>query len=159
MLKNNLNLLQEFLLKANQAGYVTGNEKSWTKEKDGSTTIAYASGDFKVNDNFFGGEPYGGRLIVFFKNKPFWIMVYYGWIKKGISPDTIYPFLRKALAQMPPTAPYRGPKNLKDQNFEYKNTSQGEINQYFGEEIILQNSKEGYRAYYRGGLVDQQQGV
>lgn len=42
-----------------------------------------------MNDNFFGGEPYGGREVVFYEEKPVWMMVYYGWVAEGIesNPD------------------------------------------------------------------------
>lgn len=70
--------LRKFLIAANKAGYVTGNERQWTKEKNRSTTIKFKLGKWSMDDNFFGGEPYGGRAVVFYNGKPFWIMVYYG---------------------------------------------------------------------------------
>lgn len=70
--------LQQFLLEANKSGYAGGKVKQWIKEKDGSTTILFEKNEWKSHDNFFGGEPYGGRTIVFYKDKPFWMMVYYG---------------------------------------------------------------------------------
>ena len=65
-----------------------------------------------MHDNFFGGEPYGGRMVVFYKNKPIWTMVYYGWVEKTVKdPNVVYRILRSALKQMPNDAPFRGPKN------------------------------------------------
>ena len=34
----------------------------------GGVTIPYEKGDWKSHDNFFGGEPYGGRIIVFYNS-------------------------------------------------------------------------------------------
>ena len=61
----NLNKLKQFLIYSNKAGYSGGKEKSWIKESDGSTSIMAKKGYWKSHDNFFGGEPYGGRTIVF----------------------------------------------------------------------------------------------
>lgn len=154
-----LQTLRRFILQANKLGYASGEEKQWIKEKDRSTTILFNQGPWKMNDNFFGGEPYGGRIIISHKNKPYWIMVYYGWIIEGINPDDIYPFLRKALSAMPKDYPYRGPKELKEGKFIYKNQWQGSLDNYNGEEVILKNNQEVYRAKYLGGLVDQRIGI
>jgi len=151
--------LQKFLIAANKSGYASGEDRKWIKEKDGSTTIPFQSGDWKMHDNFFGGEPYGGRLVVSHKNKPVWIMVYYGWVKEGVETDSVYKVLRSALAKMPDEAPFRGPKEYKDSTFIYKNTWQGNVEKYSGEEKISQSGKLIYKANYLGGLIDQRQGV
>ena len=108
--------LRQFLIDSNKAGYAGGQEKKWIKEVDGSTTIPFQKGEWRSHDNFFGGEPYGGRLVVFYKNKPVWIMVYYGLILNGIIVNPIYAMLRNALKNMPDDAPFRGPKELKTTN-------------------------------------------
>ena len=60
---------------------------------------------------------------------------------------------------MPEDYPYRGPKELKEEKFVYKNQWQGDLDDYSGEEIIFMNNKEAYRAKYIGGLVDQRKGI
>ena len=151
--------LKQFLIESNKAGYVTGDEKRWIKEPDSSTTIPYSSKDWKAHDNFFGGEPYGGRIIVFYKNKPHWIMVYYGWVKEGIDPNPVYSILRNELKNMPEDAPFRGPKEYKENNFIYTNSWSGNIEKYRGEEKIIQNNTLFYKAHYMGGLVDKRGGL
>jgi hypothetical protein len=155
----NLQQLKEFLLASNKAGYAGGEEKKWVKEPDGSTTIPFQSGAWRSNDNFFGGEPYGGRVVVFFENKPIWIMVYYGWVVEGEDTNEVYAILRKALMQMPDNYPYRGPEKLVEGEFVYQNSWSGELDKYTGEEFIAKNGKEIYRATYMGGLVDTRGGV
>lgn len=151
-----LTLLKKFLIDSNAAGYASGEEKKWIKEEDNSTSIVFISGDFKMHDNYFGGEPYGGREAVFYQGKPVWIMTYYGWVEQEVSDlKMIYSFLQEALKNMPDDAPFRGPKNFRQDDFEYQNSWQGELDRFSGEEKILKNGKEIYRAFYRGGLVDQ----
>jgi len=151
--------LRKFIIDSNKAGYASGEEKKWLKERDRSTTIQFKKSDWKMHDNFFGGEPYGGRIIVSHKNKPVWMMVYYGWVAKNVKTDAVYKILREALSRMPAKYPFRGPKKYKDENFVYENKWKGNLEEYSGEEKITQNKKVVYKANYIGGLVDQRKGV
>lgn len=151
--------LRRFLIDSNKAGYAGGEEKKWIKEPDGSTTIPFEKGEFRSHDNFFGGEPYAGRAIVFYKDKPVWMMVYYGWVAEGVKNGPVYAFLRNALMKMPKDAPFRGPNEFKDGEFIYTNNWNGDIERYSGEEQIAQGEKFIYKANYIGGFVDQKQGV
>ena len=151
--------LKDFLVASNLAGYATGSEKKWTKEPDGSTTIHFEKGSWRSHDNFFGGEPYGGRIIVFYKNKPYWMMVYYGWVTEGVEPNSVYEILRGALKQMPKEYPFRGPKKYNDDDYGYDNSWKGNVERYSGEEKITHGKQLVYKANYVGGLVDQRKGV
>ena len=150
-----LKQLRLFLLESNKAGYAGGEEKKWIKNADGSTTIPFESGNWRMADNFFGGEPYGGRIIVSFDGKPVWMMVYYGWVEQGVTPSVGYDVLRSALMEMPEEAPFRGPKQIEKDGCVYENGWQGNVARYSGEEKITQNGKQIYTARYMGGLVDQ----
>lgn len=154
----NTESLRQFLVDSNSAGYAGGEEKKWIKEVDGSTTIPFEKGEWKSNDNFFGGEPYGGRIVVSFQSKPCWMMVYYGWVEEGIDANSVYGVLRNALKQMPADYPFRGPKELIDGEFKYSNSWKGDVGRYSGEEQIMQGDKLIYKANYMGGLVDQKRG-
>lgn len=151
--------LRQFLVDSNNAGYAGGEEKKWIKETDGSTTIPFEKGSWKSHDNFFGGEPYGGRTIVFYEGKPYWMMVYYGWVEEGIQTDPVYGILRGALKQMPEDYPFRGSREFKDGEYTYSNSWEGEVDRFEGEEQIMQGEKLIYKANYMGGLVDQRKGV
>lgn len=149
--------LCQFIAEANvKVGYASGRTDTWIKEADGSTTISYESGSWRYHDNFFGGEPYGGREVVSFENKPVWIMIYYGWVEPHVTNiKEVYDFLQKALKLGPEDLPLRGPEELKEGNMRYANTWQGDIEGFFGEEVIYLHEEKIYRAKYLGGLVDQ----
>jgi hypothetical protein len=151
----NIDALKKFLIETKKAGYGAGDSKKWIKEKDGSTTIIFESGDFRMRDNFFGGEPYGGNDVIFYKGQAVWMMVYYGLIIPSISNlEEVYEFLKKALRQQPEDLPLRGPKLFKDGEFTYKNKVKGGLEDYVGEETIFKNKVQIYKANYSGGLVD-----
>ena len=151
-----LNELCKFLVKAKKSTYAAGDITKKIIEADKSTTLTFEDGDWKYHDNYFGGEPYGGREIVFFRNQPVYMMVYYGWIIKGITDvQAVYKILQSALMLIPEDKPFRGPEKYKLDGTEYINIFEGEIDNFFGEEIIKSvNGNEIYKAKYIGGLVD-----
>lgn len=150
--------LQQFLYAANITGYASGNEKNWIKEIDGSTTIIYEQGKFKFHDNFFGGEPYGGRIIVSYAARPIWIMVYYGETKEK-NLGLVYNVLRHALLRTPENLPLRGPEHYQERNFIYSNFPFGRLTRFCGIETITKNNQSIYQANYSGGLVDVRKGI
>ncbi len=151
--------LRKFLVDSNKAGYAGGEEKKWIKESDGSTTIPFEKGPWKSHDNFFGGEPYGGRMVMSKDNQAVWMMVYYGWVVEAVEADLVYGVLRGALMEMPEDHPYRGPKEFKKDDLTYKNTWTGELDRFSGEEVITQGDTVIYKANYMGGEVDKRRGV
>jgi len=148
--------LIKFLFKSKEYGYANQDESSWIKEKDGSTTILYVSGDWRFNDNFFGGEPYGGRTIVFFKDKPYWMNVFYGSVKRDIqNVREIYSFLKKALLHPRKHFPLRGQATYRQDPWKYQSKVKGTIENFLLIEKIFLKNKEVYSAIFVGGLVDQ----
>lgn len=152
----NTKQLCEFLVKAKKAGYANGNKANKIKEKNKSKTITFKNGDWAYNDNYFGGEPYGGREVVFFKNQPVYMMVYYGLVYEKIKNfKEVYKFLQEAITLIPKDKPFRGPKKYKRDNYIYENKFVGNVTNFSGIEVIKLNGKKIYDARYIGGLVDQ----
>lgn len=151
--------LKAFLFAANQAGFAGGDAKSWVSEPDQSTSIVFEYGAWRMHDNFFGGEPYGGREVVFFNDRPVWIMTYYGWVTSPGEPDSVYGLLRRALQAMSPDSPFRGPARYDERPFTYVNTWRGGIERLGGEEQIEQDGCIVYTGRYLGGWVDARRAV
>lgn len=147
--------LTEFLVAANAAGYASGEGSKWVNEADGSKTIHFERDQFRMHDNFFGGEPYGGREMVFKEGKPYWIMVYYGYVEEGVNDKVVYAFLQESLREMPEDAPFRGPKVHTNRSLRYENTWEGNVEQFRGEETIYKDGERVFWTGYIGGLVDQ----
>jgi hypothetical protein len=149
-------MLRQYLLRAAAHGYADKeSERSWTKERDGSTTITHADAPWRLHDNFFGGEPYGGREVVFFEERPFWMMVYYG----SVDPTTqdfqaVYAFLQDALRSPDEFLPVRGPHALESGDNLYEAEWEGKLTAFQGLETIRYDGQQVYRAVFAGGLVD-----
>lgn len=148
------NELKAFIFSASRATYASGDESIKKKQVDGSTTIEYVEGNLKFHDNYFGGEPYGGREVIFRDGKAMWMMVYYGLVHAEIGNALVYGFLTDALRNTTPEAPYRGPALYEKQGWKYENTLTGDVNHFFGTEKIYREGECVYEASYIGGLVD-----
>lgn len=120
---------------------------------DGSRTIEYSEDDYHIHDNFFGGEPYEGRLTVFHKDQPVFLEVYYGRISRPANP--VYSFLREALQHPGEDNPFLGSEEYKKDNLTYESTTECDVANYTVKENIYDGDEEIYCAVVIGGLVDQ----
>jgi hypothetical protein len=118
--------LLQFLLDASRRGYAAGRSAVKTREADHSTTIVLEHGEWRFHDNYFGGEPYGGREVVFLGGRPVWMAVYYGQVDDA-NVDSVYSFLQRALREAPAEFPVRGPEALTEGRFSYRNTHEGGV--------------------------------
>jgi hypothetical protein len=146
--------LVAFLFEASRRGYAAGGDAAKIREVDGSTTIVYARGDWTFHDNYFGGEPYGGREVVFLDRQPVWMALYYGWVE-GVSVDAerVYSFLQRALREAPAAFPVRGPDQFSGGLSTYRNVHNGSVANFSGEETIHEEGRHVYTARYFGGWV------
>lgn len=111
-----------------------------------------------MHDNFFGGEPYGGRQVISVSSEPYWICTYYGSVEPGVvEVGRLYDVLHEALQKPDPEKPYRGPELLHIDDFTYRNTVKGDIGRFKGREVILKDGVIVYWAEYMGGLIDQRE--
>jgi hypothetical protein len=149
--------LLRFLLEASQRGYAAGGSAVKTREADHSTTIVLEQNEWRFHDNYFGGEPYGGREVVFLRGRPVWMAVYYGQVD-GPNVDSVYSFLQRALRDAPAEFPVRGPEKFTEGRFTYGNVYDGGVMSFSGQETIQEDGRTVYTARYVGGLVDRRTG-
>ena len=154
MVRPDLESLGSFLLTANQAGY--GNPDAVIGSgPNKSHTISYQASDWRFYDLFYGGQPYAGQEVVYFKNKPVWAMQYRGWLEdESCQSGQIYGYLKQALLKSPAAHPWRGPKQFKAKDFVYLNHWQGALANFQGQEEIKIKDQTVYAGLYFGGLVD-----
>lgn len=146
--------VKRFIYNASRATYASGDESIKVKQPDGSTTIEHREGDWVFHDNYFGGEPYGGREVVFYQGKAVWMMVYYGFVHIEIGNAEVYGILMEALRNTTLEAPYRGPKVFKKTDWRYENSLDGAVENFHGTEKIYRDDECVYEASYIGGLID-----
>src|SRR5262245_50959062 len=149
--------LLQFLLETSRRGYAAGQSAVRTREADHSTTIVIEQGDWRFHDNYFGGEPYGGREVVFLRGRPVWMAVYYGQVD-GANVDAVYSFLQRTLREAPAEFPIRGPERFAEGRLSYQNDYQGGVASVSGEETIREDARLIYTGRYVGGMVDRRSG-
>ena len=158
-LSNFLPELRRFLVEAHNSGYAAGKKAKVLDGTDGSHTIVHESADgrWKYHDEYYGGEPYGGREVVSLDGKGVWMMLYYGKVVPGVNRGTVYEFLQKALrAKTKKDESYRGPRLYESNGWKYINSYAGKPHNFKGEEkIYIIGKMEVYSAWYGGGLINQ----
>ena len=155
MEKVNITELKQFIYDASRATYASGDESIKKVQPDGSTTITFEKDNYLFHDNYFGGEPYGGREVVFLNGKAIWMMVYYGLVHIKNGNKDVYGFLMEAMRHTSPEMPYRGPLIFENENWKYENILSGGAERFSGSEKIFRDGTLVYEASYTGGLVDQ----
>lgn len=150
----NTNEIRHFLVKANRNGYGNAQVKDSIGE-DGSHTIVYEDNDWRFHDNYFGGEPFGGREVISYNQKAVWMMVYYGFVEDISLQSQIYTFLKESLLLFTDDLPYRGPSRRENGDWLYINKIDGTFDSFSGEEIISYKNQEVYKTRYQGGVVDK----
>ena len=147
--------LIKFLLEAKKNTYALWNKSKSIKEKDFSTTLVYEKWNYKYHDNYFGWEPFVWREVVFYKNKPIFMMTYYGFVEnKAEDTSKIYSFLQNALKLVSEDFPFRWPKNYQENDLIYKNNFYWKLDRFHWIEKIFLNNKKIYEARYMWGFVD-----
>ena len=154
-LKLKLALLRKFLVEAKINTYASGEAVEKIIEQDGSTTLVYKKNNITYKDNYFGGEPFGGKEVVLVNNKPIYLMTYFGKVFDDVKDvELVYRILQHALRSIPEEKPFRGPERLIIEGYEYVNISEGGIKYFSGEESIYSpDHKLVYEANYSGGLI------
>ena len=113
----NIEELRSFLIKAKKKGYAiesdaqVASDVMITKDENG-TTIYFSHGDWRYEDNYCGGEPFGGTEKVFYKGKQVWRMSYHGRVIHPSDREVVYPFLKRMLSFITPDKPFRGAGTL-----------------------------------------------
>ncbi|HNU81749.1 MAG TPA: DUF5680 domain-containing protein [bacterium] len=146
---------KRFLIKAKKNTYALSGERGESVLADGAKELNYKSENFYYRDRYYGSDPFVGEEVVFLNNKPFWVMNYSGrCLETIISKSEIYSFLKKCLKKVNANNPFRGPSEYQSGEYIYKNKTKGDIDNFYGEELICYKNKKIYELKYHGGLVE-----
>jgi hypothetical protein len=152
-----LKQLAKFLLEAKtRGGYGFGKEIKPLRK--GFKELEYRKGRFYYRDSYSGFFQAPGQEVVYYNGSPMWAMSYSGGMNPMYQKDAefakkVFEFLGKALAKMPISKPFRGPKKLKIDDYLYVNKISGGIRDFSGVEKIYYKGKEVFKQCYIGGLI------
>ena len=141
----------EFLVEAKKSTYAAG-ENALRKEPPsrlGATELFYEKGAYQYLDTFVGGTHFSGEEVVWHQEVPIWAMNYSG----RVLDNKLGNFLKEALLQVSPKAPYRGPALYRKGKYTYVNTPEGDFAWFRGAEKIFYEETMIYELVYHGGCV------
>lgn len=148
--------IKNILRKFNLMGYADESTKYEDNGKSGKI-LTRTDGEWKYEDEFYGGEPYSGNETLWLNGKDVFRCVYWGKVAEGINFSDIYAFLRRALKEEPNgECVHRGPEKFTEGDLSYTNECKGNIEEFVQTERIFIKDKEVYMAYFVGGRVNVQ---
>jgi hypothetical protein len=121
---------------------------------DGCHEFVFEEGGFVYRDRYYGDNPFVGEEVVLQNGKVVWAMNFYGGVTSDSVPEgEVYKFLQRAMRQLRPERPFRGPEVFAEAAYEYCDESQGALDGFVGAERILYQGQEVYHLHYHGGRV------
>jgi len=149
--------LANFLVRAKKQAYA-GDGNEIPPQRPGFKELEYVEGDMEYRDSYSGFYFAPGQEVVRFQGRPVWAMSYSG----GMRPEyhgqrdfakQTFMFLKRALSNVKGSRPFRGPENLIDGEWQYTDSSEGDITDFKGTEHIFFMGKEVFMQCYIGGLI------
>ena len=117
----------------------------------------FKDGNWEYYDCYAGTDWAPGREVVFFKGIPVWAMSYQGKHNPKYPAEffqkEVFPFLKKALRNIPDEMPFRGPSKFIEGDFEYKFTMNGDYSYFTGKESIYHKGVEVFFQDIMGELI------
>lgn len=139
----------EFLVEAKKNTYAGEGKTNEISMRPCSKDLEYIKGDYKYIDTYLGGESFMGEEAVFYLDKPIWGMNYYGKEYKNFSVD----FLKKAMQTVNKENPYRGQPIYKDGDYTYVCETEGNFEEFVGNEKIYLGKEKIFECHFNGGII------
>ncbi len=151
--KINLDKIKQFIAQARENTYAGSGRESENTRLLGSSQYEFQKANLLYRDIYFGrGYHFIGQEVIYQDNKPIWSMVYMG----KESPKELTDFLKKALAELSDKCRLGEGCEFEKGNYKYQDRGTGGLENFNGEEIILDRGKQVYSLKYMGGLLTKE---
>lgn len=149
--------LKDFIVEAKQSTYASNDDsKRVPAILPGSHQLEFRKGPLFYRDIYYGGDYFVGHETVYHNNQPIWAMSYAGGVNNQVEISRrveLYDFLKAALREVKPSAPYRGPEEFRVGDYLYTNRILGQISRFSGVETISFYEQSIYQLHYSGGIL------
>ncbi len=143
-----------FLVTAKQKTYAGGGAGRVSEAFPGSVQLEYSQGDWLYRDVYFGSSLFAGQETVYYKNQPYWTMVYAGRADSHQAEMLAQSgVLQAALREVSEEMPYRGPQEYIQGDFTYQCRVRGDVGWFAGEETIHWQGNKIYTLRFQGGYI------
>lgn len=150
-MKDLITELAEFLFKAKRSTFAGKGKRTVTRM--GYKKYSYRERNWKYIDIYYGSLKDIGQEIVWYKQKPFWGMNYFGGTTINKELEGIFDFLKECLYNLHLEFPIRGPSIWIHHPFLYVNLHRGDITNFKGTEYIFKKTQLIYTKLYHGGII------
>lgn len=151
--------MNRFLGKAALASYAGGGAET-TPERQGFRELEYTEGRWSYRDSYTGYIRSWGTELVRYDGELIWNTLYGGGMTPHYRGDAefahrTFEFLKQAFrtGEKKELFQPRGPKNLKDGDWEYRCDWNGDITEFSGHEAILYKGGVVFTHEFMGGLI------
>jgi len=157
--QTDIGALAEFLVEAKRRTYAGADDATTISALalPGSKQLEHRIGRYFYRDIYFGMSFFAGQETVSLDDQVIWSLCYAGGTHQAIAKrdeiTSTYAFLRKALLEVTPNFPFRGPASMKSDDFEYENIVSDDIFRFSGVEYIRRQGTELYKLNYVGGCI------
>lgn len=141
--------IRTFLVKAKKHTYVVGQNET-LPSKPASHDFRYIEDDYLYMDSYIGNQNFAGEECVWVKNKPVWVMNYYG---KSLNENFDITFLKEALSHISLSMPFRGSELYQKGDYIYQCQVQGNFECFSGDETIYCRQEKVYTCTFHGGEI------
>lgn len=150
--------LYEFIINPGNA-YASGGKYEKKPERPGFYELVSQEGNWHYRDSYTGFYRSRGMEVVRFAGKPIWSSLYGGGMVKGkekLAKKT-FGFLRQAMLRKDTSfQSFRGPKNLKNGDWEYRYNQEGGVEEFNGyEEILYQGNVVFFHRIIGGTIINR----
>ena len=150
--------LYDFLIEAKKQTYANENVEKVNSSRKGSHDYHYQNERMIYHDTYFGGTKFMGEEVVYFNEEtPIWGMNYYGiTLSESLSEEAMDKALRPALMMVGEdndVIPVRGPRKFKNGEYEYKFSTNGNLDCLEGVETIHKDKEKVYELKCYGGII------
>ncbi len=152
--KVNIDNLKEFLVQARQNTYAASATPVDNPRLISSIQLEFQKGDYFYRDIYFSGDKkFIGQEIIYLDSKPVWGVNYIGTAQGAPLGKIETAFLKEALFKLVETCRVGQSCEYEKRGLKYQDRGKGSLDEFFGEEEIVQNGKSIYKLNYQGGLI------
>ncbi len=144
-----------FLTKAKKQAHSLNAE--YKVNEYGAKEFLFKEGDFIYWNKKMGTNPFGGQEILFYQQKPIWILNYWGYFQDKKRQKEVEAFLEKVLFRVSEEMPIRGPEKIQElirgEIWSYEIIGKPQIEKFKISEFIKINNETVYEGYIHGGII------
>lgn len=151
-------VLVPFLIRAKRSTYAgQGDDATVPALLPGAKQLEWREGRLLYRDVYFGMSRFVGQEVVYDGDLAVWAMSYSGGIVLADAVPAvrsgIYAFLRAALSAVTEENPFRGPATFQDATHAYSNDHHGDLDDFWGVEVIRTGPQVVYELRFAGGAI------